>query len=176
MKPHRTRTPTTHALGHPIKVRATPLHPTSLSHIRPAARCPGPVTCGPILGNSESVSPWNVYLNHCHYQQECLRRSIFTHSLFDTPDSVPRTLPDLWTDHFLDVLSLIFCWSTPHTPSSLLAPTRSHAWIRQTPVLISGLRYGGLVPPPTKADFSILATSPWYKQILADPSSMHHPR
>jgi hypothetical protein len=159
----------------PIKVRVAPLHPTSLSHIRPAARCPASVTCGPILGYSESVSPWNVYLNHCHYQQECLRRSIYTHSLFDTPDSVPRTLPDLWPDHTSWTSSPSFLLvDSPHSSSSLLAPTRSHAWTRQTPVLHLGSQIRWSCASLTKADLSNLATSPWYKQTLADPSSMHH--
>lgn len=136
------------------------------SHIRPAAHRPLSAPAGPILGYSESVSPWNVYLNHCHYHYQ--RRSIYTHSLSDTPDSVPRTLTHSLTrlsqptDHFLDDLPLL-CWSTS---SSLLAPTRpgTTPGSDRPPSLISGLRYRGLVPPPTKADLSNLATSPWHKQ------------
>lgn len=172
----RTRTPTTHALGHHQGSSCTtpPDLPSLIYVPLPTARCPRPA--GPILGYSESVSPWNVYLNHRPLPKARVPPPVDLHSL---PFRYSRlraahtlthslTRPSQQTDHFiLDDLSLL-CWSTS---SSLLAPTRPDPVPRLDQThprpLISGLRYGGLVPHPTKADLGNLATSPWYKQ--ADP-------
>lgn len=110
----RTRTPTTHALGHPndpIKVRVAPLHPASL--LSYTSRCPPPAarTCGthswvfgirlsleclpePLPSLPTTRVPPPVDLHSLPFRYSRLRAA-HTHPLPDP--SVTEDVPLLWT-------------------------------------------------------------------------------